>query len=179
MPGRPVAIAAVAAWGDAEADDPPLPAGIVWRWDAAREELPQGQTAAPDGGRFVFSVRGRTSRLRRRDARGAALWTHAIGGLQPLDAVLLLEGDTLYAALYRGAASGCRVIALDAQTGALRWDTPLLGVGLVAHSAYGNRVQLALAPAGLVIYGKEWRGRYIEVLRLADGQRIGHRRLPP
>jgi hypothetical protein len=89
--------------------------------------------------------------------------------MQPLDAVLLLDGDTLFAALYRASVSGCRVIALDARSGALRWETELEGVGPVAHSAYRTLVQMRLDPAGLVIYGNEFKGRYIEVLRRPTG----------
>jgi hypothetical protein len=143
--------------------------------DKALEEHPPREVAAPDGSRLVFSARTRTSHIRRTGARGAIIWSHAIRGMQPLDAVLVLDGDTLFAALYRASVSGCRVIALDARSGALRWETELEGVGPVAHSAYRTLVQMRLDPAGLVIYGNEFKGRYIEVLRPADGRLVGRR----
>jgi hypothetical protein len=39
-----------------------------------------------------------------------------------------------------------------------------------------NRVQMRLALRGLV-YGKKWRGRYVEMLSPTDGRQIGHRLL--
>ena len=154
---------------------PGIPPGVAWQWDRALEDHPRREVAAPDGSRLVFSARTRTSHIRRTGARGAIIWSHAIRGMQPLDAVLLLDGDTLFAALYRASVSGCRVIALDARSGALRWETELEGVGPVAHSAYRTQVQMRLDPAGLVIYGNEFKGRYIEVLRPADGRLVGRR----
>jgi len=176
-PARADPAAAPGGGADAGAVDGALPAGVTWRWNSALEDRPRFQVAGPERSRFVFSARPRPSQIRRLDARGGVVWRYAIPGLRPLDAVLLLEGDVLYAALYRGMTSGCRAIALDARTGTLLWDEPLRGLGPIAHSAYENRVQIDLQPAGLVIYGNEWRGRYIEVLRPADGRRIGHRLL--
>ena len=53
------------------------------------------------------------------------------------------------------------------------------GLGFIAHSAYVNRVQMQLTPHGLVIYGKESRGRYVEILGPADGRQLGHRLVDP
>jgi hypothetical protein len=159
-------------------------ADLDWRWDdaAARalERLhPRFEIRSPDGGRFVFSSGRKTSRLRRLDARGVVVWKQAIGGLWTDSAALVLDGDVLYAALYNGATSGCRVAAFDARSGAPRWETHLQGLGPVAHSAYGNRVQMQLTPHGLTVYGKEWRGRYVEILNPADGRQLGHRLVEP
>jgi hypothetical protein len=89
-----------------------------------------------------------------------------------------VDGDMLYVALFPGATPGCRVVALRASSGARLWETRLHGVGFVAHSAYGNRAQMRLAPEGLVVYGLGFKGRYVEILRPADGSRIGYRFLP-
>jgi len=153
-------------------------ADLAWRWDAAAarglESIhPRFEIRGPDGGRFVFSAGSKTSRLRRLDARGAVVWKQAIRWSSA--AAMVLDRDTLYAALYNGAASGCRVGAFDARSGAPRWEARLEGLGFVAHSAYENRVQMQLTPQGLAIYGKEWRGRYVEILSLADGRQLAHR----
>jgi outer membrane protein assembly factor BamB len=158
---------------------------LSWRWDeVAARNLdsfhPVFEVSSPDGGRFVFSSGDwKPSRVRRLDSRGAVVWSRIIRGLPTRAAAMVLNGDTLYAALYNGSSSGCRVAAFDARSGARRWETQLEGVGFVAHSAYGNRVQMQLTPNGLVIYGNEWRGRYVEALDPAHGRQLGHRRLEP
>jgi outer membrane protein assembly factor BamB len=159
-------------------------ADLSWRWDDAAARVaedfhPRFEVAAPDGGRFVFSSGWKRSRLRRVDPRGAVVWRRALRGLPTSAAAMVLDGDTLYAALYNGGFPGCRVAAFDARSGARRWEKPLQGLGFIAHSAYVNRVQMQLAPRGLVIYGKEWRGRYVEILDPADGRQLAHRLVDP
>jgi outer membrane protein assembly factor BamB len=157
---------------------------LSWRWDdaaarAAEDFHPRFEISSADGGRFVFSSGSRASRMRRLDARGAVVWTRALRGLPTSAAAMVLDGETLYAALYNGGFPGCRVASLDARSGARRWETKLQGLGFIAHSAYVNRVQMQLTPHGLVIYGKESRGRYVEVLAPADGRQLGHRLVDP
>lgn len=159
-------------------------ADLSWRWDdAAARDIerihPRFEISGPDGARFVFLHGWKTSRLWRLDARGAVVWTRSVRGLPRSAAAMVIDGDTLYAALYNGAHSGCRVAAFDARSGALRWEKPLQGLGFVAHSAYMNRVQMQLTRQGLVVYGNEWRGRYVEMLSPADGQQLGHRLAGP
>src|SRR6476646_1493227 len=78
---------------------------LSWRWDdavarAAEDFHPRFEVGAPDGGRFVFSSGSRASRMRRLDARGAVVWKRVIGGLPTSAAAMVLDGETLYAALY-------------------------------------------------------------------------------
>jgi outer membrane protein assembly factor BamB len=153
---------------------------LSWQWDddAARaiERIhPRFEISTPDGGRVVYVRGARTSRLRRLDARGAVVWSRPVPGWPSNSAAMVIDGDTVYAALYNGAHSGCQAAAFDARTGALRWEAPLEGLGFVAHSMYMNRVQVRLTQHGLAIYGKEWRGRYVELLDPADGRQLGHR----
>jgi len=163
-------------------------AAVPWRWDPPGAEAdqwrrafetspPKPRLAGPDGSTLVFVVRGHKPHVRKLNARGVVAWDRALGGIEG-NAVFVLEGDTLYAALFHGGAPGCRVVALRATSGARLWETDLHAVGPTGHSAYASRVQMRLAPEGLVIYGNEFKGRYIEILRAADGRRIGYRFLP-
>ena len=162
-------------------------ADLSWRWDSAAAQdlerihphFPRFEISGPEGARFVFMHGWKTARLRRLDGRGKVVWTRSVWNFPTSAAALVLGGDTLYAALYNGSSSGCRVAAFDARSGALRWERPLQGLGFVAHSAYANRVQMRLTRRGLMIYGNEWRGRYVEMLDPADGRQLGHRLAGP
>jgi hypothetical protein len=148
---------------------------LPWRWTAAAGSDEHPEVPGPDGDRFRFTApRWHAARLARIGAHGAR-WTFKIPGSTPDRARLVFDGQTLFAALYLDGASGCRVLALDARTGALRWDVRPKGVGAMLHSKYSNDVQLEMRDGRLVLYGKESAGRYIEVLSPTDGRTLSHR----
>jgi hypothetical protein len=87
---------------------------------------------------------------------------------------MVADASRIYAALYSGASTGCRVVALDAHTGAVVWDTELIGLGSVVHSKYATRVQVRLDADRLTVHGNESAGRYTEILDLVNGSRLHH-----
>ena len=115
---RALVIAAVVAPTAARAqtpapDEPGVAAGIPWRWEgegtdpeAWRQQAPEpARAAGPSGSRFVLVIRAHVPHLRRLDSRGATVWDTALERFRT-SASLAADGETLYAALYEGAASG-------------------------------------------------------------------------
>jgi hypothetical protein len=159
--------------------EPSAGAQIEWQW---AEGVPgHGRAAAlavPDG-RFVFARHqgGGAVDLRRLDAAGRRVWREELRPSAADSAAMLLDSDTLYAALYSELATGGQVVALDARSGTPRWTTELIALGPLHHGKYRNRVQLRLLGGRLVVFGDEAGGRYVEVLDPATGRRLAHRRL--
>jgi hypothetical protein len=89
--------------------------------------------------------------------------------------VFVRGGDLLYYADFSPHATGCRIVAYHLKAREESWKTPLLGIGPVSHSMYGNRVNLKLEGDHLIVYGDEAAGRYIEVLDRFTGRTVGHR----
>jgi hypothetical protein len=98
------------------------------------------------------------------------------------ESTFVFHGDLLYFANFSPRANGCAVVAYDLTTGKKTWEKPLAGIGAVSHSKYFNRVAMALEKHptenhyALVIVGWEGYGRYVEVLDLATGQQLAHKR---
>ena len=94
----------------------------------------------------------------------------------------VVRGDVLYVANYHPGTNGCGVYAYDLTTGKRAWTKALDGIGAVDHSEYSNRVALAVEKHpdrdhfALVIVGEEASGRYVEVLDLATGKQLAHRK---
>src|SRR5262245_55494137 len=104
------------------------PGSIDWQWD----DVPSGerQTSivldSEAGDRFIFNSTGaETVEIKKVRSSGNTLWFQPIPAGRANSAVLLLHAGKLYAALYSDIATGCRVLALDAASGALLWETPL------------------------------------------------------
>jgi hypothetical protein len=95
---------------------------------------------------------------------------------------IAVRGDVLYVANFSPAANGCSVTAYDLTTGKKAWEKPLDGIGRIAHFGYRNRVAMAVEKHpdadhfALVIVGWESSGKYVEVLDLATGKQLAHKK---
>ena len=81
-----------------------------------------------------------------------------------LAASLVADSSRLYLAQYDPMRSGCEVVAFDLATGKQVWARRVVGLGLVVHSRYSNKVSLRLENSRLVVLGEESAGRYVEVM---------------
>jgi outer membrane protein assembly factor BamB len=150
----------------------PVYENINWQWD--EEDAAGSVVQAEDGSRFVFAriADGEMVELQRLRSTATPVWTQRIATLRANAAVLLYHDGKLYAALYSNIATGCRILALDATSGDVLWDTPLKGLGPLHHSKYSNLVQMRFINDWLVVFGKESGGKYIEVLDPKSGQQL-------
>jgi len=148
---------------------------ISWQWNDADAG---GYAATPDRHfRLALNEDGRAAEIRCTDAAGKTRWAVAVDAATIDSAALAVYEDKLFAALYWHGATGCRVLALDAGTGAQHWQTTLSGLGSMGHSRYVNRVQITVSDERLVVFGKESAGKYIEVLDPSSGRQIHHQRV--
>jgi outer membrane protein assembly factor BamB len=142
---------------------------IGWEWEPdARED--RNQIEGPAGDRYEFEA-GPEPRVTRTAPTG---WSTAVPHQPSLEAAMVADENRIYVALYSGASTGCRVVALDAHTGAIVWHTELIGLGSVGHSKYANRVQIWLGANRLTVHGNESAGRYTEIFDPANGSRLNH-----
>ncbi|MFO0551056.1 MAG: hypothetical protein U0271_21885 [Polyangiaceae bacterium] len=87
------------------------------------------------------------------------------------DAALAVSGDFLFVARLCNISSGARVQAYRLSSGELMWVHDLVGLGPISHSEYLNDVELFVTrDKELRVSGWEAAGRYVETLRMADGQ---------
>ncbi|MCE9562951.1 MAG: hypothetical protein K8U57_12985 [Planctomycetes bacterium] len=100
----------------------------------------------------------------------------------PLSA-FAVYGDALYFADFSSIANGCKLITFDLATGKKVRDQALDGIGAVAHTKYRNRVVMSVEKhptvkdsLALVVTGWEAAGAYIEVLDLATGKQLAHKK---
>ena len=165
------------------------PGSIAWQWDEAEAGEHRGRVFLDleGGGCLVLTfINHETAEIQRTGSSGESVWVQSVPSWIANSAALLLHAGKLYAALYSDMAAGCRVLALDAASGDLLWDTPLKGLGPIHHSKYRNRVQLRFihhwnVPEGgrLVIFGQEAGGKYIEVLEPDSGRQLSHQMVQP
>jgi hypothetical protein len=101
------------------------------------------------------------------------------------ETAIVVRGDVLYVAKFGPISTGCAVAAYDLTTGKKAWEKRLDGLGPIAHTKYRNRVMMAVEKHpdanqfALVITGREQAGDYIEVLDLATGKQLAHRKYEP
>ncbi len=148
---------------------------IEWQWD---DTDPGGYTDT-DRGRFIFTVneKNNTTEIRRIVSTGEStlIWSRPTATAN--SAALVCQDDVLYVAFYSRSATGCRVLALNASSGEVLWETPLQGIGSIGHSKYKNSVQIRMMDEYLVIFGWEASGKYIEILNPQDGRLIFNRKV--
>ena len=94
------------------------------------------------------------------------------------ECVFARRDKTLYIAEHHAIATGCRVDAVDLDTGKRLWSTQLEGIGPTGHSEYRNQVNIELDGNGVVVFGNESHGCYVEVLNVRTGTQVAHRKLP-
>ncbi|HJL18910.1 MAG TPA: hypothetical protein RMH99_24820, partial [Sandaracinaceae bacterium LLY-WYZ-13_1] len=88
-------------------------------------------------------------------------------------AALARAGDALYVVRFCHVSSGATLARYELATGVERWRRRLTGLGPIGHSEYLNAAQLEASDARVVVYGWESAGRYVEVIRPADGAERG------
>jgi hypothetical protein len=143
-----------------------------WQWNDASSPDDDARVDI-DGCNYIFA----DSAIR---ASGDGVtWRFEVGHTLADHAALVVDGGRLYAALYRAGATGCRLLSLDAATGALYWDVALNAAGLLLHSKYANRVQLRVIDGDPVVFGEESAMRYVERRARGDGALISHRQERP
>ena len=79
-------------------------------------------------------------------------------------------GPNIALALYSPIATGTRLVALDATTGALAWTANVEHLP-IGHSKYSNQVELRLTGAGLLLLGHESSQDYVQRFDPATGAR--------
>jgi hypothetical protein len=126
--------------------------------------------AAGDRLQLTIAEDGRSAELRRMKPSGAWAWRRTL----PVDGasagVIAAESSTVYVAFVPAHASGARLVAVAAATGAPRWSVGLLGIGPTGHSKYSNRVQLRVVGDLVMVFGEESAGRYVEARAVSDGR---------
>lgn len=91
--------------------------------------------------------------------------------------VFLIDSDRLYYADYSTASSGGNVVAVDLKTGVQIWNHELYAMGGPEHSTYENLINMRLTKDGIVIYGNEAGGKYIEVVSQETGKLLHYHRV--
>lgn len=158
----------------------PGQARISWQWDESttgKHGAADSVLQAEDGSRFV-SARLTDSEVielqRLRKIGTSPLWVQRIPALGANVVVFLHYAGKLYSALYSSNTTGCRVLAQDADSGDVIWETILKGLGPLHHSKYSNRVQMRFMNGQLTIFGNESGGKYVEILEANSGQLKAH-----
>ena len=156
----------------------PATGALPWRWvhDARDGEFPEVREVVAGSARYQFLAEQHRVRIIETGEKGLQ-WSFELPR-QGLDGgFLLLVGSRLYVAHHSHIASGARVYALNAETGALVWQADVHGLGPVDHSKYRNRVQLGADAEALFVYGHEAQGRYVEALDLETGKMLSNARV--
>lgn len=159
-----------------------LPNDDFWRWDQGPHGQPdswgdsqaQRRTLVTSEGRYelreltIDSPNARAADtpfgLVHTDPHGEIRWTAELSRPFVPTSSMVRAGDRLYATHHCAIASGASVSAVDRASGRVLWTTELEGLGPIGHDKYRNETRIALDPRGLVIYGNETQGQYIEIL---------------
>lgn len=165
------------AWEGSLATLPKVETNVTWTWTDTDPRSIERSAEVVDGDRHCHH---------RYDEDSSDLWCGDAADpdwrIQTADwsdaAAIALVGDTLYVVNYHPIASGAVAHAYHAEHGTEIWRQHLWGRGPVAHSKYRNEVQIRVDESGVVVFGKESDGRYVEVLDPSSGALRGHRALP-
>ncbi len=163
---------------------PPDASEIEWAGSPGPARPEGGPTLAVIGKddlvRFVPAQGRRPARLQRVRFHRQLLWDRPLPGDLGDAATVLADagGGAVYLARYSAIASGAAIRAFDLGSGAERWAARVRGLGPIAHSQYANHVVLKRMRGGLVVFGNEAGGRYIEVFDAASGRMLSTRVLP-
>ena len=88
------------------------------------------------------------------DAKGAVKWSWHPGGFHDEALRAVRVGPNIALALYNPIATGTRLVALDATSGALAWTASVDQLP-IAHSKYSNQVEMRTTSLGLLLLGHE------------------------
>ena len=155
---------------------------LAWRWvvHPDDQEFPQVREIHTDDNllyRFVVGEEQDHARVTKTGSKGRPEWSFDLPREPMPGGFLLLLGDRLFVAQHSHIATGTKVFALDADTGAELWSTDVLGLGPIGHSKYRNRVQLGSRDGAIIVYGHEAQGRYVEALDPETGAMLGNRKV--
>jgi hypothetical protein len=90
------------------------------------------------------------------------------------EATVRMEQDGVtYEIRYPVISSGGTLTATGADW---TWTVPLDALGRIAHSEYFNAVEMRLEPFGVVVFGREAQGNYVEVRDRQTGQLLSNTR---
>src|SRR5262249_49755683 len=95
--------------------------------------------------------------------------------------------DVLYVA--RTGPDDCQIVAYDLKARKELWACPLRGNPTGIHlwhcSRFGRhpmpviRTNIEVDGDALLVFGKDWGGRFVEYVDLRSGKTIGYKKLPP
>jgi hypothetical protein len=85
---------------------------------------------------------------------------------------------TLFVADFGPIRAGCRIMAVDLQTGRQLWKTNLKATSCPGHSMYRNQVNIETDGKVVTVRGNESYGRYIEFVDCQTGKTVGHKEYP-
>jgi hypothetical protein len=86
--------------------------------------------------------------------------------------------DMLYIADFQHYSQGCKVLAVDLNSGKELWHSRLQGVEFVEISKYYNYINIETDSRCIIVFGNEAHGRYIEQLDINTGQTLANTQLP-
>lgn len=89
--------------------------------------------------------------------------------------VFSVAGNQLYSADWNPNGSGGEIVQVSLDTGNEVWRTPLQALGPIQHSAYSNRLTLAVNDDVVSEFGLESSGRYFEIKDINTGDTVGHK----
>lgn len=95
------------------------------------------------------------------------------------DVFLDARSVTFFNADFGLRAPGCTIEARDESGTKVLWSKRLEGLGSNEASGWPNRMQLEVVNDVLVVRSWESRGRYVECLDVASGERLYRRELDP
>ncbi len=125
-------------------------------------------------GTFVFegaATNGEVATLARIGEDDALDWARPLPeGAGCGDSAMALIREHLFLVRYCSTSTGAQLLDLDPETGDIRVDRPLWGLGPVSHFRYFNHVKLGEVEGHPVVWGVESVGRYVEVLDLATAK---------
>jgi hypothetical protein len=88
-------------------------------------------------------------------------------------------GGVFFVCDFSPIATGCKLVAFDLEKQKELWRCALQGNPPSWHSKYRHQVNITKNSEGIVIYGKESNGRYIEIVDPKVGKSVYNRKLPP
>ena len=190
--GLPLAWAALAAFGywlggevtaRAWPDYQRIAAATPWAWSDQQANAAYCATQVPPRYRAEFAPPPRPTFggpydgpivIWEGDRKACTFQSRAQG-----DAVFRIVGRRLYYADFSPGDSGGSVVAVDLNSGAVQWASPLVALGgPVMHSTYLNQILLDADAHAVRVYGKEEFGHYVEIKDAATGTTVGHQLCP-
>lgn len=150
-----------------------------WRWSHKKpqdcDDYCPALSQPNKDSRFTLTSAGCSGRVtvERQDGTGKSLWRVELdrsdGRNRTRTGAIETSQDRVYISLFDPGELGCIVLALDAGTGELRWQTPLMEPKPELFSLFFNQVQLDIVGGKVVVFRDEGKFRSIAVLEPENG----------